>query len=295
MRLAHFSDVHITHFPLSGDFAVKRLAAVASYTLAGRGRHFAGSDARLAALLADLDTLGVDHAVCTGDLTGVSTQAEFGAVAELFGDRRQRPERFTCLPGNHDRYVNGAAGLFEEHFGTLCEGGDFPMVKTLPGQVTLIGLDVSRPTSLVDSSGRVGEAQRKRLFDIVSDASLASRFVVLALHYGLLRANGRRDSRHHGLRDDLELLALVDREDVFIDLVLHGHLHRPFVVQTRRRHIVNAGSATDLHVRQCGYHVYEIDPRTFTVTVSRREWSEAVGSYLEVPGHPLAQRLAARG
>lgn len=295
MRLAHFSDVHITHFPLSGDFAVKRLAAVASYALAGRGRHFAGSDTRLAALLADLDTLGVDHAVCTGDLTGVSTQAEFGAVAELFGERRQRPERFTCLPGNHDRYVNGAAGLFEEHFGTLCEGGDFPMVKTLPGQVTLIGLDVSRPTSLVDSSGRVGEAQRKRLFDIVTDASLASRFVVLALHYGLLRANGRRDSRHHGLRDDLELLALVDRADVFVDLVLHGHLHRPFVVQTRRRHIVNAGSATDLHVRQCGYHVYEIDPRTFTVTVSRREWSEAVGSYLEVPGHPLAQRLAARG
>ena len=293
MRLAHFSDVHITQFPLSGDFALKHLAAVGSYSLGGRGRHFSGSDLRLEALLTDVDRLGVDHALCTGDLTGVSSQREFEVVARLFGERRHEPRRFTCLPGNHDRYTRGATGLFEQHFGALCEGGVFPLVKALEGQVTLVGLDASRPT-LIGASGRVGEAQRKKLFDIVSDSSLKDRFVVLALHYGLLKANGRRDARHHGLRDDLELLRLVDREDVWVDLVLHGHLHRPYVVQTKRRQVVNAGSATDLHVHSCGYHVYEIDARAFTVDLSRREWCEATGSYEEVPGTPLAQRLVTR-
>lgn len=294
MRLAHFSDVHITHFPLSGDFALKRLAAVASYSLAGRGRHFAGSEARLAALLADVDELGVDHALCTGDVTGVSTKAEYEVVARLFGERLHQPRRFTCLPGNHDRYVSGAAGLFERHFGELCGGGTFPLVKALDERVTLIGLDVARPTSLIDSSGRVGEAQRRALLDIVSDSSLRSRFVVLALHYGLLRAGGGRDVRSHGLRDDRELLALIDRDDIWVDLVLHGHLHRPFVVQTKRRSVVNAGSATDLHLRRCGYHVYEIDPEAYAVHLSRREWNADTASYLEVPASPLARRFVTR-
>ena len=93
MKLAHYSDIHITHFPLSGKPALKRLAAVASYTLAGRGKHFEHSDERIARLLEDVDAQGVDHALCTGDLTGVSTEAEFVKVAELFGPRLQQPAR----------------------------------------------------------------------------------------------------------------------------------------------------------------------------------------------------------
>ena len=38
----------------------------------GRGRHFAGSDQRIAKLLEDVDAQGVDHALCTGDVTGVT-------------------------------------------------------------------------------------------------------------------------------------------------------------------------------------------------------------------------------
>lgn len=294
MKLAHFSDIHVTHFPLSGDFAVKRLAAVASYTLAGRGRHFVGSDERIARLLDDVDAQGVDHALCTGDLTGVSTEAEFARVAQLFGPRLDRPERYTVIPGNHDRYVASAAGRFERHFGTLCEGGAFPFVKALPGGVTLVALDVARPTSVIDSSGLVGPAQLKKLEAILTDGGLKDRFVVVALHYGLLRAEGQRDRRNHGLRDDLELMALVDREDVTVDLVLHGHMHRPYVVQTKRRQTINAGSATDLHVRGCGYHVYTIDAARFTVRIERRAWDEASQRYAAAPESPLNQVLPTR-
>lgn len=291
MKLAHFTDIHITHFPLSGDFAVKRMAAVVSYSLFGRGKHFAGSDQRIAKLLADVDGQHVDHALCTGDLTGVSTEAEFDTVASLFGPRLQQPDRFTVIPGNHDRYVNGVDGLFAKHFGALSEGARFPFAKNV-GDLTIVAIDVTRPTSVVDSSGLCGEKQRGQLLEILTDASLKHRFVTLALHYGLLRAEGQRDKRSHGLRDDLELMALIDREDVSLDLVLHGHMHRPYVVKTKRRTIINPGSATDLHVKGFGYHVYDIDPAAHRVRITRRAWNGT--DYADAPDSPLNREIVTR-
>ena len=293
MKLAHFSDIHVTHFPLVGAWAFKRLAAVASYTLIGRGRHFTGADTRIAALLADVDAQQVEHALCTGDVTGVAAEAEFARCAELFGPRLKEPQRFTLIPGNHDRYVASAirAGWFERHFSAL--SGAFPLVKPLPGDVTIVAIDTARPTSVIDSSGLVGEAQLRKLEAILTDGSLRDRFVVLALHYGLLRANGRRDKRNHGLRDDLELTALIDRPDAFVDLVVHGHMHTGYAVRTARRHVINAGSATDLHTR-CGYNVYEIDTKAWRLTCTRRAWNPVSGTYEAAADSKLNLSLSTR-
>jgi len=102
----------------------------------------------------------VDHALCTGDLTQVSRADEFEGVARVFADRLQEPNRFTVIPGNHDRYIPSAAGLFERSFSSL--SGSFPFVKHVAG-VRIIGLDPCRPTSLVNASGLCGDAQRERL------------------------------------------------------------------------------------------------------------------------------------
>jgi predicted phosphodiesterase len=295
VKLAHFSDIHVTHFPLSGKPALKRLAAVASYSLMGRGKHFEGSDARIGKLLEDVDGLGVDHALCTGDLTGVSTEAEFDRVAELFGPRRTQPARFTVIPGNHDRYVASATGLFEKHFAPLCEGGGFPFKKRIAPGVTVVAIDVTRPTSVIDSSGLCGPAQRKTLLSWLTDASLKNEFVILALHYGLLRAEGQRDKRNHGLRDDLEVMELIDRDDVSLDLVVHGHMHRPYIVKTKKRTLINAGSATDLHVKGAGFNVYDIYPTAHRVKVTRREWSASENRYLDGSGSPMVRELSTRG
>jgi hypothetical protein len=72
-------------------------------------------------------------------------------------------------------------------------------------------------------------------------------------------------------------------------------MHRPYSVRTPRRLVINAGSATDLHVLDCGYHVYEVDPARFTVRVARREWSQTAGAYLDAPRSPLAQTFTTRG
>ena len=297
MRLAHFSDIHVTHFPFSvrGGLALKRLAAVASYSL-GRRAHFAASDARVAALLRDIDSLGVDHAICTGDVTGVSTAAEFEQVAELFGpERLSAPQKYTVIPGNHDRYVSSAAGHFEKYFGAVSsDRAEYPLVKSLPGNVTLVCADSARATNVIDSSGLVGEAQRQKLFEILTGPSLETQFVVLAFHYGLLRMNGERDGRNHGLRDDLEMIELVDRLEVNLDLVIHGHLHRPFRIRTKQRTILNAGSATDLHVNGAGYNVYDIDASTHRVQIVRRAWSVDMGAYIDDPSSPVVGEVSTR-
>ncbi len=292
MKLAHFSDLHVTHFPLSGSFALKRLAAVTSYSFGGRGKDFTGSDHRIASLLAHVDAQQVDHALCTGDLTGVSTDAELARAAELFGDRLTQPARFTVIPGNHDRYVSKANGAFERHFARLCEGAVFPAVKHLDS-VTLVLLDAARPTSVIDSSGLIGETQRGKALSILTDPSLKDRFVVVALHYGLLRMTGARDRQSHGLRDDVEVMHLLDRDDVTVDLVLHGHLHRPFTIKTKRRHVINAGSATDLHMR-CGYNLYDVDAAAHRVAVTRFFWNRDAARYEPDATHPLNVTLQTR-
>jgi len=295
MRLAHYSDVHVTHRALGGSASFKSLAATGAYALAGHRMHFGRSDERLSKLLEDVDALGVEHSVCTGDLTGVSSNAELTHAANVFGTRLRHPERYTVLPGNHDRYAREATGLFERHFSSLCEGGHFPFVKHLTGGVTLVCIDVSHPTSLLDSSGWCGPEQREALSSVLTDDSLKGRFVVLALHYALLRADGSRDAFHHRLRDDLELLELIDREDVTLELVLHGHLHHPFVVHSKRRTIINAGSVTDLRQGGGGYNVYEIDPAEGRVQLLRRTWNPEAGRYEAALDSPLNRVLTGSG
>jgi 3',5'-cyclic AMP phosphodiesterase CpdA len=279
VKLAHISDLHLTRSPLGATWAAKPLAALASGLATGRWQRFVGADRRIAALLEDLDAQRVDHVLCTGDLTSVSGEEEFQEVARLLRPLIVRPAFATCLPGNHDRYLASVAGRFERDFAPLCEGGRFPFVKDLGGGVCLVGVDSARPTSMLDSSGLVGPAQRDALARTLTDPALRDRFVVVGLHYGLAGRGGRRERRSHRLRDDREVAAVLDRESSAVDLVVHGHIHRPFVTRTARRWVVNAGSATDLGAA-CGYFVYDIEAAEHRVRLERRVWSAARGAYV---------------
>ena len=266
MRLAHFSDVHLTLSPFATpwrELTLKRAANAVSYYFAGRHWRYADGRARIEALLADVDAQRPDHVLCTGDVSATALPQELAGVAALFG--RLHPERFTLIPGNHDRYVRRSLGAFERHFGEQV----YPFAKPLGG-VTVVCIDVVRPTGLFHSTGLCGDGQRRALRQLLD--GLHGQFVVLALHYGLLRADGSRDRRGHSLRDDRELLALIDDPSLPVDLVLHGHLHMPYSVQSARRHLVCAGSASDLS-QPCGYNLYDIDLSSRRVRVQRRQYT----------------------
>jgi 3',5'-cyclic AMP phosphodiesterase CpdA len=269
MRLAHFSDVHVTDSPLGWGRAAlvpKRLAGALSYYAGGRRQRFKGAAERIRQMLLDIDSQRVDHALCSGDLTATSIAPEFAEAARLLAGR----EHTTIIPGNHDRYVADARRRFEEYFGER----QYPFMQSIGEQAVVVCLDTARPTSLTDSSGLCGEAQRDRLRAMLSAPVVAGKFVIVMLHYGVLRPDGSRDKPSHGLRDDREVLALLDDPALKIDLVLHGHMHKAYTVRSERRRIICAGSATDLHVA-CGYNVYDIDPEARQLIVERRKFTPA--------------------
>ena len=280
MRLAHFSDIHVTLSPArQGKLMGKRAAGALNYYVGGRKRHFADVEARIAELLEDIDRQNVDHAVCTGDITQMSYWEEFERCAALFGDRLHQPERYTVIPGNHDRYTPGAvaAGWYERFFDRVSGGrGEFPFRKDVQAR-SLVGLDVSRPTSFADSSGRCGEAQLKAVDEMLAELAAERRRAIVLLHYGFFRADGRPDRRGHALRDADALMAVLDKPEYTVDLVLHGHMHRYYDVRTARRAVICAGSATDL-AHGGGYNVYELEDRE--VVVHRRKWDAAASAYV---------------
>jgi 3',5'-cyclic AMP phosphodiesterase CpdA len=204
-------------------------------------------------------------------------EAEMAEARRLFAAASATAARYTVLPGNHDRYVaEDEPRVFERHFADLADaGGGYPYAKRVAPGVSLVVLDVTRPTGLLDSSGRAGEAQLARLAALLSAPERAEDFVIVALHYALYRAEGRRDRPSHGVRDDLALIEVLDRPASRVDLVLHGHIHRPYQVRTAHRDVSCAGSATDLHVREAGFDVYEVDLPSRRYTRARHIWDGA--------------------
>lgn len=282
-RLAHFSDVHVTVPPLSerwGGLLGKRAAGLANYYVGGRRTAFNEVEGRIAKLLQDIDAAEVDHVLCTGDLTLMSYDAEFQRVAALYGERLHQPERHTVIPGNHDRYTSRASSQrqFERWFSDISSPtGEWPFRKDLSPEVTLIAIDVCRPTQLWDSSGWCGAEQRKRLADLLAAPDLEGRTVIVALHYALFLPDGRPDRAGHGIRDWEELVSVLEGPRARVDLVVHGHIHDAYVVERERLRIACAGSATDLR-HSGGYHIYEIDA-SGRLSVERRVWDAQSGIY----------------
>ncbi len=282
-RIAHFSDIHVTVPPLEQpltELFSKRFAGAANYYVGRRRERFGAVTEQVSRLLRAIDDHDVEHVLCTGDLTSMSYAREFEQCAALFGSRLRRPDRHTVLPGNHDRYTTDAVrrGWFEHWFGDLsADGAGWPFRKDLSCGVSIIALDVSRPR-LVDSSGWCGPEQRERLRLMLANPDLEDRFVIVALHYGLVLDDGRPDRIQHGLRDWREVTKVLRQARP--QLVVHGHLHHAFVVDYEGLVISCAGSATDLR-QDGGWSLYEGEVGAPGLTVRRMRWSDTEQAFVE--------------
>src|SRR5690606_21846426 len=105
--------------------------------------------------------------------------------------------------------------------------------------------------------GRVPDAQLAALRDILARPDVAERFVVVATHYALCRADGSPDRPGHGLDNSnqvIDALAPIAR-----GVFLHGHIHQRFHVRlpSLRIDICCAGSTT--HSGREGLWVVDVD------------------------------------
>src|SRR5262245_14226936 len=127
IRLAHFSDIHITAAPLGwsrGDYLTKRFPGWINYRWLGRQFRFRRADQVLAALVAELRQRRPDRVVFSGDATALGFETEFVRAATLLGIGEAGGPPGVAVPGNHDYYTAGvvAKGLFERYFAAWQEG-----------------------------------------------------------------------------------------------------------------------------------------------------------------------------
>ncbi len=235
MRLAHCSDLHL--LSLEGartlDFASKRWIGGMNL-LTNRGRHY--HTEAFEDMVADLNALGVDHVLCTGDVTNLAFEQEFRFARVLFDRLTLGAHGVTVLPGNHDAYVDEGrahfAAIFADYATTdpgwtwddgapSSEAGPWPIVRVRAG-VAIIGISTSFQTPWFTAYGRVGERQLARLGRALADPRLRGMARVVAIHHP--PAGRRARSRIRGLKDREAFAAVIALHGA--ELVVHGHEHR---------------------------------------------------------------------
>src|SRR6185503_12363086 len=124
LRLGHCSDLHLLSHEGARwlDLANKRWIG-AMNLLSNRSRHYhveAFDD-----MVRDLNETGVEHVLCTGDVTNLALRQEFAFARERFDRLTLGPLGVTVIPGNHDAYVAEGVPLFAELFAdyAACDPG----------------------------------------------------------------------------------------------------------------------------------------------------------------------------
>jgi 3',5'-cyclic AMP phosphodiesterase CpdA len=237
MRLAHCSDLHLLSHDGARwlDLANKRWIG-AMNLLSSRSRHY-HVDA-FNHMVDDMNAQGVEHVLCTGDVTNLALEQEFKFARAMFDRLVGGPEHVTVIPGNHDAYVAEGiahfATVFDEyHRGDAAwvwsevdrQGDDddlhWPIVR-VRGDLAIVGLSTSRQTPWFTAYGRVGEGQLARLRKVLGDPRLAGKTRLVAIHHP--PAGKRAQSKIRGLRDHEGFASVIG--EVGADLIVHGHEHQ---------------------------------------------------------------------
>jgi len=229
VRLAHCSDLHL--LSLDGarllDFANKRWIGGLNL-LTNRGRHY--HTEAFEDMAADFAQAGVDHVICTGDVTNLAFEQEFRFARERFERIALGTRGVTVLPGNHDTYVAEGERHFHDVFADYFapdDGWAWPDAEPWPvvrvrGDLALIGLSTSRKTPWFTAYGVCGDDQLARLAQVLADPRLRGKARVVAIHHPPV--GKRAASRIRGLRDHEAFAAVLAEHGC--ELVLHGHEHR---------------------------------------------------------------------
>jgi 3',5'-cyclic AMP phosphodiesterase CpdA len=272
-RFAHISDLHLTSLDdvKVSDLLNKRALGYLSWRLRRRREH---APEVLAALLRDLRQLTLDHIVITGDLTHIGLPSEFQQARQWL-ETLGAPTDVTVVPGNHETYVNTAwdntFALWTPYMAsdsglrTIAEQRPsrefFPSVR-VRRRVALIGLTSACPTAPFLATGSLGPMQLKRLEEILDQTGRQELFRILLIHHPPVAGTVGWRKR---LTDGPALSGLLARHGV--EMVLHGHAHRPFVAHHSGARgpfpVIGVPSSSALGRKldhRARYNIYEVSP-----------------------------------
>lgn len=274
MRIAHLSDLHLLSLEGAVPYRLfnKRITGYMNLRFHRKSVH---KPFAVRAAAREIQRLGIDHVVITGDVSNLALENEFELVRRfLADDLGLPPERVSLVPGNHDAYTGGAhrSRRFATTFGAYLRsdlpdftvpGEAFPFVH-LRGPAAIIGVSTAVPRPPLVASGAIGGPQLRALERILAHPEVTSRTAVILQHHPIHNPRSLAKSALEGLWDapaEARLLGRLRR-----GLVLHGHLHRRIhrKLKTDHGHLdaVGATSASLLHEsdeRMAGFNVYEVD------------------------------------
>jgi 3',5'-cyclic AMP phosphodiesterase CpdA len=299
VRLAHFSDVHLTAKPLGwrrSDYLSKRLPGWINLAWFGRGHRFQHADEVLKALAAELKTRPPDRIIFSGDATALGFEAELAQVPAILGVNQEQHLPGLAVPGNHDYYTPAVAGsgLFERYFapwqkGERLDGAVYPFAQRVDS-VWLIGVNSCTGNRWFwDAAGSVDSPQLDRLARLFDRLPPGPR--ILVTHYPVCLPDGKPERRYHGLRNLADLLAVAKRGQVC--LWLHGHQHRPYCLTDPERvplPIICSGSATQTGL--WSYQVYILEDGR--LQAHRRTFDPRTKSFRQAESFAIDLAQAAR-
>lgn len=287
IRLAHFSDVHLTSEKLGWrvrDFFGKRASGWVNVAVLGRRHRFRFANDVVAALQSEFRERQFDHLVFSGDATTMAFEREMNEAAERLGVGDTTLPPCIAVPGNHDLYTYGAVRrrVFEFAFSAWQQGERVDASHTYPfakkvGHVWLIALNSARANLLPwDATGKVGSAQLERLKALTAKLDAGPRVVVS--HYPILTRGGKPEARWHRLKDWKRVRDAASACGV--NLWLHGHKHAWYILRAGDHqpfHSINVGSSAQFKL--WGYHEYAIDG--WNLQGLRRTYNPDTGRFLD--------------
>lgn len=268
MRLAHCSDLHLLSHDGAGVTKLlnKRWIGAANL-LTNRSRHY--HVAAFEHMVDDMNALGIEHVLCTGDVTNLALEQEFQFARGKFDRLAAGPEHVTVLPGNHDAYVAEGVEFFGQVFDEYHRtdpGWEWPDAARWPivrvrGDLAIIGVSTSRATPWFTAYGKVGDDQLARLAQVLADPRLAGKARVVAIHHP--PAGKRAQSKIRGLHDHEAFAKVIGEGGA--DLIVHGHEHRDMSEQLLGpsgpipvRGVASGTYEHDQPHRTARYRIYEI-------------------------------------
>jgi 3',5'-cyclic AMP phosphodiesterase CpdA len=247
----------------------------------------------LDALLRDLGHTPFAQLLVTGDLTHIGLPSEFRQARDWL-QRLGEPERVALVPGNHDACVaspwNDTFALWRDYMGSDPGGAPpreqdmFPSLR-VRGDIAFIGVSTACPTPPLMATGTVGDAQLRRLPEMLRAAAADGLFRVVYLHH--CPVSGQEKWRKR-LKDAPRLQALLHEHGA--ELVLHGHGHRAHYseLQTRQGSLpviaVPSASALGLHGADIAhYNRYDVQRSEggWQVRIGVRRYDAGSGSFTE--------------
>jgi 3',5'-cyclic AMP phosphodiesterase CpdA len=288
MRLAHCSDLHLLSHDGARwlDLMNKRWIGAANL-MTNRSRHY--HVAAFEHMVDDINAQGIEHVLCTGDVTNLALEQEFQFARKAFDKLAAGPNNVTVIPGNHDAYVAEGVEHFTRLFDEYCttdpgwewpDGDRWPIVR-IRGDLALIGLSTSRATPWFTAYGRVGDIQLERLARVLADPRLDGKARVVAIHHP--PAGKRAESKIRGLRDHASFAKVIAEGGA--DLIVHGHEHRDMTEElagpTRNVPVRGVVSGTYFHdkpERTARYRIYEIAAGQI-VSDQLRVWNREHGRF----------------